>query len=741
MGLVEAIMAIHGNNGPNTHNRGKNPIDRIFTPWTLAQSLTSGYYAFGEGIPSNHRALWIDIPLATLGWFTVPSSIPLKAWRLQCKDPRIIEYYNKELHKLLAQHRLVKRLQVLSNQTQNWRITRTQQREYEEIDALTTQAKILAEAQCRKLPVGKVPWCPQLSKVIAQIWYWKGIRKRLLNSQIGAQLLHHLACKGGMQHQLEHLQLNTNKVNANIQKAYKCYTKLKNDKNRWDTWLASLVEAQATARQVSKKSLWNRIRSTERIRNNARMIKKVLAIPDQWQGLAHVIGPNFEDPSKQIKSSLKAELKKLCLEEAGHCFTQASTTPFLQPPLLNFFSEANVFTKAFKQVLAGTFICPPDTDPMAQRLIQAMRRPRNLPLIAPRRWDEVTSGWSKARKATSSAPSAVHFGHYMAGTFSPMIAVFNAQLTNLGFTTGYSLKWWRTGLNVMLEKQVGNMNVEKLWIILLFKGDFNQNNKWLGQAVMFNAEQYLQMALEQYGSQKEKLAGIQCLNKRLLYDYTRSTHRPLALCSNNAKSCYDCIVLIVAALCLCHLEAPKPKVQSMITTLHKMQHHIRSTYGDSTQSQGQQQWAAPIAGIGQGNGAGPQIWAAVSSLLFQILTADGFIAQIICAISGHRYSLSGFGFVDNVDLCITVPNNDRMMVVEKLQNSLRTLVGLLRATGGALVPDKCFCTMCTTSGKMEPGSMHGHWHRIKCKCRTTKATSSQYPNSDRLRPNVHLEFN
>jgi len=118
-------------------------------------------------------------------------------------------------------------------------------------------------------------------------------------------------------------------------------------------------------------------------------------------------------------------------------------------------------------------------------------------------------------------------------------------------------------------------------------------------------------------------------------------------------------------LCLCRLEAPKPEVQSMITTLHKMQHHIRSTYGDLTQSQGRQQWAAPIAGIGQGNGAGPQIWAAVSSLLFQILTADGFIAQIICAISSHRYSLSGFGFVDNVDLCITAPNNDRMMVVEK----------------------------------------------------------------------------
>jgi len=129
--------------------------------------------------------------------------------------------------------------------------------------------------------------------------------------------------------------------------------------------------------------------------------------------------------------------------------------------------------------------------------------------------------------------------------------VFNARLANLGFTTGYSLKRWRTGLNVMLEKQVGNFNVEKLCIILLFEGNFNQNNKWLGRVVMFNAESHHQMAKEQYGSRKEKAVDIQCLNKRLLYDYVHYTQEPLALCSNDAKSCYDCIVLIVAALCLC----------------------------------------------------------------------------------------------------------------------------------------------------------------------------------------------
>jgi len=31
-----------------------------------------------------------------------------------------------------------------------------------------------------------------------------------------------------------------------------------------------------------------------------------------------------------------------------------------------------------------------------------------------------------------------------------------------------------------VKKQQGNLNIEKLWIILLFKGDFNNKNKWLG---------------------------------------------------------------------------------------------------------------------------------------------------------------------------------------------------------------------------------------------------------------------
>jgi len=79
--------------------------------------------------------------------------------------------------------------------------------------------------------------------------------------------------------------------------------------------------------------------------------------------------------------------------------------------------------------------------------------------------------------------------------------------------TGYSPSRWQHGLNVMLEKILGNFEVERLHIILLFKADCNQNNKWLGRTFMHKAECCGLLAVEQYGSRRNKDAITQCLNK------------------------------------------------------------------------------------------------------------------------------------------------------------------------------------------------------------------------------------
>jgi len=71
----------------------------------------------------------------------------------------------------------------------------------------------------------------------------------------------------------------------------------------------------------------------------------------------------------------------------------------------------------------------------------------------------------------------------------------------------------------------------------------------------------------------------------------------------------------------------------MLTMIHGMNHHNRTAFGDSTQSASRTTWKTLIAGIGQGNGTGPSIWAAVSSPMFDIMRQDGFYALLTGAIS------------------------------------------------------------------------------------------------------------
>jgi len=138
--------------------------------------------------------------------------------------------------------------------------------------------------------------------------------------------------------------------------------------------------------------------------------------------------------------------------------------------------------------------------------------------IEPRTCKNHANGWKRVQECTSLSMSQVHFGHYMAGTFNPNIAVMNVKMTEMPITTGYAPECWKKGRNIMLQKQAGNLNVKKLRVIMLFEADFNMNNKELGRAIMIRVEQAQELAPEQYGSRKEKAANIQSLNKQLFYN-------------------------------------------------------------------------------------------------------------------------------------------------------------------------------------------------------------------------------
>ena len=173
-------------------------------------------------------------------------------------------------------------------------------------------------------------------------------------------------------------------------------------------------------------------------------------------------------------------------------------------------------------------------------------------------------------------------------------------------------------------------------MIALLDLEANHNFKILGRAVMQHAESHNQLAEEQYGSHKKKTTILHVLNKQLTYDVLCQTKTAGALCSNDAKSCYDRIVHSVASLCLHQLGLPESTIICMFTTLQNIEHTICTTYGDSQHSYGGDLWLVPMQGVLQGNGAGPMLWAVVSTPVLNAMRAKGFGTYFCACISDEE---------------------------------------------------------------------------------------------------------
>ena len=191
------------------------------------------------------------------------------------------------------------------------------------------------------------------------------------------------------------------------------------------------------------------------------------------------------------------------------------------------------------------------------------------------------------------------------------------------------------------------------------------------------------------GAGRHSLPEKHALNKRLVLDAMRIEKRPGVICANDAKACYDRILHFAAYISLRRIGMKKEAVISMLEPIRRMEHVIRTAYGDSKMSYGGEDWETDPSGICQGNGAGPAIWAIVSSPLFECLRQQGFGVELTSAIKRTYFHISGFAFVDDTDTVQTGDLGDTTsQVMEKAQGELNLWEELIRATGGGLEGDK-----------------------------------------------------
>jgi hypothetical protein len=138
---------------------------------------------------------------------------------------------------------------------------------------------------------------------------------------------------------------------------------------------------------------------------------------------------------------------------------------------------------------------------------------------------------------------------------------------------------------------------------------------------------------------------------------------------------------------------PHPVVDCLFTTLQNAKHQVRTGYGDSKTSYGGIKGNLPRHGIGQGNGVGPATWAVLSTPVLNMLRKKGFGCEFISPISQEYNSFAGYAFVDDTDVIESKPSTDSYQdSLMNLQQAVNDWEGGLKATCGAIVPEKTFGT-------------------------------------------------
>jgi hypothetical protein len=199
-------------------------------------------------------------------------------------------------------------------------------------------------------------------------------------------------------------------------------------------------------------------------------------------------------------------------------------------------------------------------------------------------------------------------------------------------------------------KKAGFTLVEKLHTIVLFQGDFNYMNKYIGRHIMKDSEAYEHLAWEQYGIRAGRKVIDQALDKVLSFDLIQQARMDAAMCYNDAKSCYDRILHAIASISMQQQNVPASACICVFTTLQNLHHTVRTIYGDSKSGYGGTLWDIPYFGVRQGNGAGPAIWEVVSPPVLKMMKDEGCGFMYQTSIEGKELHFVGYSFVDDTDI-------------------------------------------------------------------------------------------
>ena len=683
-GLFDVIQTQFGyDSAPNTYARGSQPIDAIFATETI-EVIRAGYDRGFKEI-SDHRAVWADFSMGSLlgvdrGDITKP-----KAKKLQVTNRVRTLRFNKKFMEQIILHKVLNKARELEEQIgENDYMTPEQEVVYETVDEQRLRATRCAEEQCVKLPADDAPFSEAMKKATGMLVIRNQIKKKMMkNERVHVRWIIDLKKEF---HIDSHIDIPRDKEQA-IQEAQQAYEKYKEAKERSpelrSEFLDLLIQQAEDRGNDEKAKQIREIKEKEQQKDAHNRIKYARG-KTKGGGVKFVHRVSPEGQIETIKNKLEMELEIARANEEK--LMAANESPIRQGELKEVLSDHNY--DRWEQFLQGNIEIP-ETDRGTELWLKTFKGTTPAEDTINITTEDYVKSWGKTREHTSCAPGHLHFGTFKAMKWCRPAAELHTILARIPIKTGYTPKRWAASTDSMLPKKPGEWRPSKLRLTSLLQPDYNHNNKILGRIAMKKAEEKGLLAPEQYGSRKKLSAEKHALNKRLLLDILRMEKRPGVLCANDAKSCYDRILHFAAYISLRRVGLPKQTVISMLEPIRTMEHRVRTAYGDAEITYGGDKWSIDPSGICQGNGAGPAIWALVSSPLFDCLREQGYGANLTSAISRTYINLTGFAFVDDTDTIQTGEKGQKPEeVLAEAQEQLQLWEQLIRATGGGIDGDK-----------------------------------------------------
>jgi restriction endonuclease Mrr len=281
-------------------------------------------------------------------------------------------------------------------------------------------------------------------------------------------------------------------------------------------------------------------------------------------------------------------------------FSQADATEPTREPIKSILGPFGT-SETCDEILNGTFcIEEVDCSNAAKAILRQLKQSSMTQINDTILSTDLQHGYRKWGEFTSTSPSGLHLSHDRAvlrykesqcitaeatgkPTLCDRIFGIKAKLLQFAIDHCHVYQRWTKVVNAMIEKIPGKQLLNKLRVIHLIESDFNLliGILW-GRRLVHHREINDQFDEGQGGSRPDRRTQELLLQKHLMYSIWRLGKINGTSFDNDAKSCFDRIVMPLASIASQQIGMTKKACNLFLSTVSQMQYHIKTSAGIST---------------------------------------------------------------------------------------------------------------------------------------------------------------